>query len=212
MLGSLGIEREAPLQSDESVGSLFERLVRDDVARHLREQRTDQQWDVRTDATGLSEFSQYEHLADLARLVREDDSRTLATALGQDYEVTPDVTVGIIDPRRLAKPYLHATISCKFTLRSDRAQNAKTESAVLTRHRKGRMPHVVGVTAEPLPTRIASLAQGTGDLDVVFHVAIDALQSAVDAEGTSEQKAKLELLRGARRLLDYDELLRIVAL
>lgn len=41
----------------------------------------------------------------------------------------------------------------------------------LIRHRRGRVPHVVVATAEPTVGRIASIAQGTGDLDAVFHVA-----------------------------------------
>ena len=45
-----------------------------------------------------------------------------------------------------------------------RSQNTRTEDLNLIRNRKGRLPHVVAVTAEPLPMRIASLALGTGDL------------------------------------------------
>ena len=42
----------------------------------------------------------------------------------------------------------------------------------LIRHCRGRVPHVVVATAEPTVGRIASIAQGTGDLDAVFHVAL----------------------------------------
>ncbi len=42
----------------------------------------------------------------------------------------------------------------------------------LIRHRRGRVPQVVVATAEPTVGRIASIAQGTGDLDAVFHVAL----------------------------------------
>ena len=58
--------------------------------------------------------------------------------------------------------FLHASISCKWTIRSDRSQNTRTEALNLIRNRKGPLPHIVAVTAEPLPTRIASLALGTG--------------------------------------------------
>jgi len=209
MLETLGIDREVPLRADESAGALFEKLVRDDVEHALHTARPDVPWDVRVDAKSLSEFAQYAHLEKLKDLVASDDTKTLATALGQDYEVQPDVTVGLLEGD--GAPFLHASISCKFTIRSDRAQNAKTESAVLTRHRKGRMPHVVALTAEPLPLRIASLAQGTGDLDAVYHVALDALQAAVGAEGSRDQRDALELLTGAGRLLDYDDLLIAIA-
>ncbi|MBO9364254.1 MAG: restriction endonuclease, partial [Roseiflexus sp.] len=63
---------------------------------------------------------------------------------------------------------LHASISRKWTIRSDRSQNIRTEAMNLIRNRKGHTPHIVAVTAEPLPTRIASLALGTGDLDCVY--------------------------------------------
>jgi hypothetical protein len=38
----------------------------------------------------------------------------------------------------------------------------------LIRNRKGHTPHIAAMTAEPLPTRLASLALGTGDLDCVL--------------------------------------------
>lgn len=41
-----------------------------------------------------------------------------------------------------ARPSLHASISCKWTLRSDRAQNARAEALNLIRNRKGRVPHI----------------------------------------------------------------------
>lgn len=206
MLSTLGINREVKLQSEESSGALFEELVQFDIESALKLRRPNVVWQVRRDASGLSEFAQYSHLGELNRLVQADQSNTLAIALGRDYEVAPDVTVGL--PREEGGlPFLHATVSCKLTLRSDRAQNAKTESAVLTRHRKGRMPHVVAVTAEPLPSRIASLAQGTGDLDSVYHVALAELVEAVAAEGTKNQVSILDLLVASDRLRDYNGLL-----
>ena len=50
----------------------------------------------------------------------------------------------------------------------------------LIRNRKGHTPHIVAVTAEPLPTRIASLALGIGDLDCVYHMALHELEIAVE--------------------------------
>ena len=49
------------------------------------------------------------------------------------------------------------------------------------RHRRGRQPHLVTVTAEPLPTRLASIARGTGEVDAVYHIAFDALAASVTA-------------------------------
>ena len=83
-------------------------------------------------------------------------------------------------------PILHAVISCKWTLRTDRAQNARSEALNLIRNRKGRLPHVAVVTAEPTPARISSLALGTGDLDCVYHFALPELVAAVHADGGSD--------------------------
>ena len=75
-------------------------------------------------------------------------------------------------------PLLHASISCKWTIRSDRAQNARSEGLNLVRNRKGRLPHVV-VTAEPTPSRISSIALGTGEIDCVYHFALYELEQTL---------------------------------
>ena len=49
----------------------------------------------------------------------------------------------------------------------------------------------MAVTAEPLPTRLASLALGTGDLDCVYHFALPELREAVEKVGGEDQ---LEML------------------
>lgn len=157
-----------------------------------------------------------------------------AAALGGDYLVTPDITVGrypvadteinqttgvvgVGEPicqytplRSSNRPpsnlILHSTISCKWTMRSDRAQNIRMEALNLIRNRKGNTPHIVAVTAEPLPTRIASLALGTGDLDCVYHFALPELLEAVQEVGGEDQ---LEMLTGmitGRRLRDISDL------
>jgi hypothetical protein len=76
-------------------------------------------------------------------------------------------------------PFLHAAVSCKWTIRSDRVQNIRHEANLLLRHRRGRAPHIVAVTAEPLPSRLASIAMGTGELDCVYHLVLDELREAV---------------------------------
>ncbi|MBI4551464.1 MAG: type II deoxyribonuclease [Candidatus Latescibacteria bacterium] len=101
---------------------------------------------------------------------------------------------------------LHASISCKWTIRSDRVQNTRTEGLNLIRNRKGPTPHIAVVTAEPLPTRLASLALGTGDLDCVYHFALPELLESVEKIGSEDQ---LEVLRGminGRRLRDISDL------
>ena len=102
-------------------------------------------------------------------------------------------------------------MSCKLTLRSDRAQNVRLEASILARHRRGRQPHIVAVTAEPLPGRLASLARGTGDLDALYHVALPELIDATVASGNQRQLAALNEIVGQNRLLDFDDLLPTLA-
>ena len=69
------------------------------------------------------------------------------------------------------------------------------------------MTHIVAVTAEPLPSRLASLALGTGDIDCVYHFALVELQEAV-ASLTMEEEARRmlsDLIQG-RRLKDISDL------
>ena len=153
----------------------------------------------------LTDFVQYEHIATLQKLIDEDSTNTLAVAIGRDYLIKPDVTVGYRRSEE-SKPVLHASVSCKLTLRSDRAQNVRQESSIMIKYRRGRLPHIVAVTAEPLPTRIASLARGTGDIDGVYHVLYPALITAVADVGTVEQQGALEEMVGQRRLLPFDVL------
>jgi len=104
---------------------------------------------------------------------------------------------------------LHASVSCKWTLRSDRAQNARSEALNLIRNWKGRVPHIVAVTAEPLPSRIPSLALGTSDLDCVYHVALDELLKAVRSQtggSASDKYVDLSTLVDGKRLRDISDL------
>jgi hypothetical protein len=103
-------------------------------------------------------------------------------------------------------PILHASISCKWTIRSDRAQNTRTEALNLIRNRKGPLPHVVAVTAEPLPTRIAALALGTGDLDCVYHFALPELIKTIEKIDNQDQLDMLNTMIDGRRLRDISDL------
>lgn len=94
----------------------------------------------------------------------------------------------------------------KWTLRSDRGQNARTEALNLVRNRKGHLPHVVAVTAEPMPTRIASLALGTGDLDCVYHFALPELHETLLELANEDQLDMLTTLIQGRRLRDISDL------
>lgn len=176
----------------------------------------------------IARFDQYAHLATLDAIAREH--RDVAMALGSDYLIKPDIVISraplgeaVLNAERLlvdrslgllsslrAKnnplPTLHASISCKWTLRSDRAQNARSEGLNLMRNRKGRMPHVAVITAEPMPSRIASLALGTGDIDCVYHFALDELAEAVATLGSPETRDILDAMIEGRRLRDIVDL------
>ena len=124
----------------------------------------------------ITRFVQYAHLGRIASLLETADPEgTLRSELGTDYVIEPDITVGIESEEGL---HLHAAVSCKWTIRSDRVQNIRHEGVVLTRHRRGRQPHIVTVTAEPMPSRLAAIAQGTGEVDCVYHVALEDLFEA----------------------------------
>src|SRR5262249_60722968 len=123
-------------------------------------------------------------------LINRDAAGTLSTEIGTDYLIKPDVTVAIPYPG--GGEFLHAAIPCKWTIRSDRVQNIRHEGVILTRHRRGRQPHIVTVPPEPLPSRLASIARGTGEVDAVYHVMLDELMSATTARGTQEQQSVLE--------------------
>ena len=175
-----------------------------------------------------SDFAQYEHLAYLNALTTQNAQ--LAAALGNDYLVAPDVVVYrdlyedseinaaqlIVDDEicKMAdirksnggKPILHASVSAKYTMRSDRAQNSRTEALNLIRNRKGHLPHIVVVTAEPMPNRLASLALGTGDIDCVYHFALYELIRAVKEAGSEDAVETLETLVQGKRLKDISDL------
>lgn len=178
--------------------------------------------------TKTSSFAQYHHLAEINNLIHEHES--LATALGRDYLVCLDIlisrepydddfintpsylvddTVALLSDIRAkyrSLPILHASISAKWTIRSDRAQNSRTEALNLIRNRKGALPHIVVVTAEPLPSRISSLALGTGDIDCVYHFALYELKNAIEQVGADDALEMLNILVEGNRLKDISDL------
>ena len=103
-------------------------------------------------------------------------------------------------------PILHASVSCKWTLRSDRAQNARSEGLNLVRNRKGRLPHIAVVTGEPTPNRIASIALGTGDIDCVYHFALPELLETVQALKYEDAEDMLHTMIDGKRLRDIADL------
>lgn len=191
------------LLKPQELGSRLEVEVEQYIARELPLADERRQWTV-SRRTVISDFEQYRHLATLDVLVAADKTGTLEVATGGDYLVTPDVTVGVELPG--GRSFLHAAISCKWSIRSDRVQNIRHEGVILTRHRRGRQPHIVTVTAEPLPSRLAAIARGTGEVDGVYHVAFDELVIATDAADDPEQCRILDVLIAQERLMRFEEL------
>ncbi|MDE2865975.1 MAG: restriction endonuclease [Gemmatimonadota bacterium] len=213
--------KEFELACKEYLEYTFPRLA------HLRPGR----WRIRVGGRGrmaIADYDQYEHLAALDQAAKEDPR--LAASLGSDYLIKPDVVVmrlptsdGTINAdgplvdsmqarhtpfrqvnRRL--PTLHASVSCKWTLRSDRAQNARSEALNLVRNRKGRLPHIAVVTGEPTPNRIASIALGTGDIDCVYHFALPELEETINDLGLTKLSETLGTMTQGRRLRDISDL------
>ena len=214
----------------QRAGALFESLTLDYLQKafcliqHLRPGNW--RFSVHGDVTA---FDQYEHLGNLADVLRQHPH--LRAALG-DYLVKPDIMIGrspvsdqeinrgvdilqgdtaTLTPLRASnledpRPILHASISCKWTIRSDRSQNSRTEALNLIRNRKGNTPHVVIVTAEPLPSRIASVALGTGDLDCIYHMALYELGESVEDVGDETLDETFNLLVEGKRLRDISDL------
>lgn len=211
-------------------GSKFEQITRtfvEDTFGALSDLRPGK-WDLKPGKRAIFRFEQYHHLAELSKVA--ENNPEIAVVLGSDYVISPDVLIVrlpesddfinkkklIVDPtvalrsslrrRNNDLPLLHASISCKWTLRSDRAQNARSEALNLIRNRKGRVPHIAVVTGEPLPSRLASLALGTGDIDCVYHFALPELMNTVEKLGIEDSSHLVRIMVDGKRLKDIADL------
>ncbi len=219
--------------SGQTAGKIFEETTKlfleksFDLLLHLRPGK----WRYYT-GTEISKFEQYKDLAEVEREIM--NNKKLASTFGKDYIIKPDIIIGrepiadseinikgnIIrsedkiaaftplrkDNFKNPNQILHASVSCKWTLRSDRAQNVRTEAINLIRNRKGKMPVIAAVTGEPTLTRIASFALGTGDIDCVYHFALYELIAAVKKINDESQLEMLNILIEGKRLRDISDL------
>ena len=230
IVGHIGFDVDTGKLPGQTAGNQFEMATRDflqnafKLLRHLRPG----EWEFSIGGN-IRDYEQYQHLSDVSRAIREN--KALQTVFG-DYIVTPDIVVGrkpdkdetinqndillsgdefaAYTPLRRTNSgldILHASISCKWTIRSDRSQNARTEGLNLIRNRKGKAPHIVVVIGEPLPGRIASLAYGIGDIDCVYHFALrELIQATEDKVPGSDSLDTLNTLVSGRRLRDISDL------
>jgi hypothetical protein len=223
-------ERLSKRLSSQKSGQQFEVCVRNFVQEtflelgHLRPGN----WQFPSEPEYISGSQQYAHLASIAKLSEQNPE--LEILVGSDYLIKPDVLILRIpssdeelNARRVIvddgvatrsslrarfnpQPLLHASISCKWTIRSDRAQNSRSEALNLIRNRKGHVPHVVVVTGEPMPSRLASLALGTGDLDCVYHFALPELIHAASGKGFEDSADSIKIMVEGKRLKDISDL------
>ncbi|WP_298726620.1 NgoMIV family type II restriction endonuclease [uncultured Ferrovibrio sp.] len=218
----------------QRAGSLFEDITAEFLKKtfpnlgHIRPGK----WEVRKVGSrsrlAIAEYEQYAHLVALSEAAKKNPE--LSAALGNDYTIAPDILVvrelltdheinnereivdatvstrAAIRQRNGGKNLLLASISSKWTIRSDRAQNSRSEALNLIRNRKGHLPHVVVVTAEPLPSRLASIALGTGDIDCVYHFALHELMIAVESAGAEDASDMLRIMIQGKRLKDISDL------
>ena len=204
ILDFLGVARGVASAVPKDPGGPLELAVRDHLADHLPRAHADRAWLVARGAI-ITQFDQYAHLSKVAELVRANPE--LRITVGMDYLIKPDVTVALGEVKTgSGLPPLHAAISCKWTIRSDRVQNIRHECLQMIRHRRGRQPHLVTVTAEPLPSRLASIARGTGEVDAVYHIAYDAMAGSVARHANPEQADAWREVTAQRRVLSYEHL------
>jgi hypothetical protein len=199
VLEILGITGSAP--GAQTGGAALENGVHLFLAADLPQRDKSRAWKVARGGT-ISQFQQYAHLARLDQLIKEHEE--LRVEIGQDYLISPDITVSF--DAGLSQPVLHAAISCKFSIRSDRVQNIRHESVAMIRHRRGRQPHIVTVTSEHLPSRLAAICRGTGEVDAVYHVCLPELQQAVTDVGNTQQQGDLDESVQQGRLYDIHTL------
>jgi hypothetical protein len=199
-----GQSGHVPLSLPRDPGTALENEARDALAVDLPALDASRQWLVLRGQI-ITTFAQYQHLTALDAAIAKDPN--LRVTVGKDYLIKPDVTVGIGGIHAVSGfPFLHAAVSCKWTIRSDRVQNIRHEFNQMIRHRRGRQPHLVTLTAEPLPSRLTSIARGTGEVDATYHVAFDELAAAVAGTGNAGQQDAWNEVVGQRRLRDFNDL------
>lgn len=163
-----------------SSGAALERGIANNLGTSLKELDKDRGWEVSQGARvpRVSSFAQFLHLDDLQKILLANHA--LKASFARDYHISTDVLIGVPNSSNPTGPlFLHAAISSKWTIRSDRVQNVRHEFAMLVRNRRGRAPHLVLVTAEPQPSRLVSIARGTGEIDAVYHLLFDEINEAV---------------------------------
>lgn len=235
IIDKIGVSRTSDRVAGQTSGNTFEEACMDFLKKtfiHLTNLRPGD-WTIkkisgRSGVKVFADFEQYSHLIDLSATAKQDP--ILTAALGTAYTISPDVVItrkplpdriinyhgAIVDSESANRTplreinnrleLLHASISAKWTIRSDRVQNARTEALSLIRNRKGHTPHIMVLTAEPLPSRLSSIALGTGDIDCVYHFALPELIESVKELDNEEAISMLNIMVEGKRLKDISDL------
>jgi hypothetical protein len=138
--------------------------------------------------------------------------KQLVEQLGEESLLRLDVVVYRSDGA--GRTPLLAGFSLKWSLRTDRAQDCRSQGAKMSALRRGQMPHFAAVTMEPRPTMLALLGRGSGDLDCAYHLDLAALTDAVEAFYADSKRRRqgsydtFRRLVEQRRVRDYDEMVR----
>lgn len=137
-----------------------------------------------------------------------DTRRILFEQVGEESLLKLDVTASM---PTTGVPTLEVGLSLKWSLRTDRAQDCRSQGAKMSALRRGRMPHFAAVTMEPRPYMLNLLGGGSGEVDCVYHLDLAALSEAVEAacRGNRQRQPTLNTFRrlvAQRRLRDYDDL------
>jgi len=222
--------RSAGQTSGNKFEHVCEQFLKDTFIQldHLRPGKWDIECVRNKNRLEIAKYEQYSHLIAVSSAAKKNSA--LAAALGSDYTITPDIIIfrnteedseinrkaalidsGVATHSSLRKSYnplpiLHASISCKWTIRSDRAQNSRSEALNLIRNRKGPLPHIAVITGEPLPSRISSVALGTGDINCVYHFALHELKETLDELEFADAKELLQIMIEGKRLKDISDL------
>ncbi|OBH56594.1 hypothetical protein A5685_07705 [Mycobacterium colombiense] len=135
MYEAIGVptDRRAGSLDDDSSdsGSTLEKALESQLRSALRAKDPARTWSAHRHRP-VTDFAQFLHLSEVQRVL--DKNPTLRATFGGDYQIETDVCVGVENSSdRSAPEFLHAAISSKWTIRSDRVQNVRHEFATLVR-------------------------------------------------------------------------------
>ena len=125
--------------------------------------------------------------------------------------------IGLAEAVSNSLPFLDIALSLKWTLRTDRAQDCRSQGQKLSALRRGETPHFAVVTMEPRPYMLNLLGGGSGDIDCVYHLALPELIATVEdydsARGDKRWRGSRDTFRrlvDQGRVRDYSDLVERV--